>query len=80
MGSCPQTYALILSSGLAMIVEVLYSPAVLRDLDAIWEWIAIEKEEQEALCGPSAQRQERLSEKALWCRRQQTVPSIAEIV
>ena len=26
-------------------VEVLYSPAALRDLDAIWEWIAIEKEE-----------------------------------
>jgi plasmid stabilization system protein ParE len=33
-----------LRSGLSMVVEVLYSPAVLRDLDAIWEWIAIEKE------------------------------------
>ena len=28
-----------------MAVEVLYSPAALRDLDAIWEWVAIENEE-----------------------------------
>jgi hypothetical protein len=26
MGSCPQTYAFILRSGLSMVVEVLYSP------------------------------------------------------
>lgn len=28
-----------------MAVEVLYSPAAIRDLDAVWEWIAITNEE-----------------------------------
>lgn len=30
-----------------MPVEVVYSPEALRDLDAIWEWIAVENENPE---------------------------------
>lgn len=35
----------ISNDGLTMGVEVLYSPAAIRDLDSIWKWIAIENEE-----------------------------------